>query len=535
MPYARSSIPDFELANPLYIGATITFYTVDVNGIKTSTMANLYSDTIGPDLLPNPQVLDSYGKFTVPVYIQDPVIGTIITVANSVPAHDTGIISNDGQVRGPYTINTLYYGNDLIQDAATGIVYYGTQTFLSVSLANDIAQGNLAVFLTPPDLSAGVSAAAAAAAAANSATAAAASASTSATGATAAAASASAASSSATSTATSATSAATSATAAAASATTAAAAAAAASGGPQGRLSLTSGISVMPNDAVAQSTLYYVPERGDRIPIYNGASFANSSISSVGSQLSMSLDSNASNPGYQQSGNLFDIFAFVSSGVPKLGTGPSWASLVSRGSGAGTTELQVLNGLWVNKNAILLKIDTTGSRISVAVNQATYLGTMYATANGQCSMQFYPTPVVGGSNNILGLYNAYNRVNIVSQVGEASNSWSYGASAWRSANGSNNNRVSFVDGLQKAYPVAEITQYINCNNEAQIGINFDSATNTPLHFADIISTINVTATTLESSTPLLGFHYVQAMENAAFGTHNYFGGPRMAFRFRMEM
>lgn len=223
MPYARSSIPDFETANPLYIGALAYFYLVDVNGVKTANLANLYSSPVGSDLVENPQTLDSFGKFTNPVYIQDPVVATISGGPDLLTAHDTGIISNPGRVRVPYESGEQYYPNDLIQDPATGNIYYATQPFIAVSVANDVAVGNLALFLQPADLLAVQSALAAAAAAAASATAAAGSATTSTTEATAAGVSATAAASSATSASTSATSAAASATSATASAAAASA------------------------------------------------------------------------------------------------------------------------------------------------------------------------------------------------------------------------------------------------------------------------------------------------------------------------
>lgn len=174
MAYARSSISNFELANALYIGASVAFYTVDVNGAKTTTFATLYADTIGSTLLPNPQVLDSLGKFAQPVYIQDPVIATVSGGQNLLPEQDTGIITNQGRVRGPYVAGTTYYANDLVQDPATGIVYSADSTYVAISVANDITTGRLVLFLQPADLLAVQSAQAAALAAANSQTAAAA-------------------------------------------------------------------------------------------------------------------------------------------------------------------------------------------------------------------------------------------------------------------------------------------------------------------------------------------------------------------------
>ncbi len=86
----RVAIPTFALANPLYKNASVAFMLV-ANGAKTSIMAHLFAGPTGVAELPNPQKLNSQGKFTRPVYIEDEVIGVVSGI--SVPTHDTGIIA----------------------------------------------------------------------------------------------------------------------------------------------------------------------------------------------------------------------------------------------------------------------------------------------------------------------------------------------------------------------------------------------------------------------------------------------------------
>lgn len=90
MTYARTSIQDFSTANLVYANAEVTFYTVN-NGQKTNTKATLYSNISGDGKLKNPQTLDNNGKFTQPVYIENPVIMTVKGLGNT-PDHDTGIV-----------------------------------------------------------------------------------------------------------------------------------------------------------------------------------------------------------------------------------------------------------------------------------------------------------------------------------------------------------------------------------------------------------------------------------------------------------
>ena len=85
----RYNINDFALANPAYVGATVSFWTVS-GGAKTATLATLYAASTGSTTLSNPRTLDSDGKFSVPVYVEVPTIATVsgLTVAD----HDTGIM-----------------------------------------------------------------------------------------------------------------------------------------------------------------------------------------------------------------------------------------------------------------------------------------------------------------------------------------------------------------------------------------------------------------------------------------------------------
>jgi len=93
MTYARTAIRDFSTANKIYSGATVTFYEED-NGVKTAVKADLYSSLSGSSKVSNPQVLDAYGKFRQPVYIETSVIAEITGFGNA-PDHETGTINRE--------------------------------------------------------------------------------------------------------------------------------------------------------------------------------------------------------------------------------------------------------------------------------------------------------------------------------------------------------------------------------------------------------------------------------------------------------
>lgn len=138
----RSAIPDFQLANPLYAGAVVSFWTVDVNGEKTATLAPLFAGPTGIAQVPNPQILDAEGKFPVPVYHSVPVIAEVESDASDTV--ETGIILPYAAWGGNWTTATLIDGNKLLRDPNNLSIYIATTTFVtSGSIPNDVAAGNL--------------------------------------------------------------------------------------------------------------------------------------------------------------------------------------------------------------------------------------------------------------------------------------------------------------------------------------------------------------------------------------------------------
>lgn len=194
---------------------------------------------------------------------------------------------------------------------------------------------------------------------------------------------------------------------------------------PQGYLTVTSLTPVIPSDVIAATSIFYTPYVGNLVPIYNGTFFTSNTFS----ELTLTLN----NPNHAING-LYDVFVFLNSGVVTLGTGPIWSNITPgstvRGTGAGTTELQRVQGLWVNKNIINLRNGVT-TFSSIAVSQATYLGTIYIDGGtaGQvtCHRGF-------GQNRKFGVWNAYNRIPIILRVGDGTASWTYTSGTIRASN-----------------------------------------------------------------------------------------------------
>jgi hypothetical protein len=256
------------------------------------------------------------------------------------------------------------------------------------------------------------------------------------------------------------------------------------------------------------TAIYYQPfGSGQNVPVWLGTSFGSESI---GAGLSLALDSNSGHTGYQASGNVYDIFAAMNGSTLVIGTGPAWSSTGARGTGAGTTQLAQESGIWVNANAITLRYgNSSGNTLSVPADEATYLGSMYATANGQTRLNLGCYLVAGGGNNVAGLYNAYNRLRVPYCEGDSTTSWSYTAGTWRGADSSTANRITFLDGLGVTPVGASYSALVEADST---GIDIDSSTATPMLFGTGPASLKSQVTDDYIGPPQLGLHYLQAME-----------------------
>lgn len=213
-----------------------------------------------------------------------------------------------------------------------------------------------------------------------------------------------------------------------------AAAAAAIVPAPQGYLTPTSGTPVINTDVVANTSLVYTPYVGNLVPIFSGTGF----VPTVFTELTLTLTTS------QAASTIYDVFVFNNAGALTLVTGPAWTSssfaASSRGTGASTTQLSRLNGIWVN--AVQITGRNSSNTYTIPANQATYLGSLYMdTAAGQISCY-----VTWGNTRKWAVWNAYNRQPIQIKGGQ-SGSWSYSVNSWRQANNNTLSSVVLFSGL----------------------------------------------------------------------------------------
>lgn len=301
---------------------------------------------------------------------------------------------------------------------------------------------------------------------------------------------------------------------------------------PQGRLTLTSATPYMTAGVSTTSSIFYTPYLGNAIPIWNGSTFVQTAFS----QLTMTLTAGA-----HPAGTFYDIFVYLNAGVVSIGTGPAWTNTTTRSAAITQTGAA---GIWTNTATISL-VNNGVTTAGVAANQATYVGSVWAGNNGNTTMQFKPA---AGSTGIgatgigatLGLWNAYNRLKYVAQMKDVTVSWTNASATWTRANGATTScTCGWIDGLGQSLVLAEYIQSIGdaAGSDGQIGVTFDSNTNTPAGLTgDYLSAGSMHGTVTGGDTLVsLGQHFVNAMERAAAGTATFYGGLLQMLRVTIEM
>lgn len=280
-------------------------------------------------------------------------------------------------------------------------------------------------------------------------------------------------------------------------------------GQPQGRLTLTTGTAVPTSDVASATTLYYTPAVGRFVPLWNATSSVYV-MTDTGGELSQTTTDTTKSPAAVTTNSNYDIFVWSDSGTIRATRGPAWSSQTVRGTGAGTTELLLQNGIYVNKNAI-----TNGPGAGLG----TYVGTVASDGSSQLNLTF-GTSAAGGGPSLLTVWNAYNQVMMRAYVRDSTATWTYSTGSQRSLNNSTGNRVSFVSGLAQHSIFAVMCVHVTFASAAGafyapgLALDSTSTANFLAQFTNAAATANVKMVPLSVGTyaPQLGFHYIQEME-----------------------
>jgi hypothetical protein len=272
---------------------------------------------------------------------------------------------------------------------------------------------------------------------------------------------------------------------------------------PQGRLTLQSGTPVMTTTQGAKTTVFYTPDVGGIIPIYDGAVLQPTPFS----EISVATADTTKNPAAIGASKVNDWFVWNDAGIMRLAHGPDWTSDTVRSAG---TALVRINGLLTNSVAI-----TNGPGVS----KGTYVGTTRSNASSQIDYIF-GAAASGGTAAFFGVWNCYNRVTVAGIVQDNGAAYTYASSTARQARGSAGNQVSFVTGLAED---AILSVYTNRSDTVaasgafvafQPSLDSTSSFQGQNQFIDpgVANTFRTSAPAVTMSLPQLGFHFVAAIE-----------------------
>jgi hypothetical protein len=302
---------------------------------------------------------------------------------------------------------------------------------------------------------------------------------------------------------------------------------------PGGRLTLISAQPVMRADSTS-TTVWYAPFNSPFVPVYDGTNmklynYTSSSTDAVGTSLAMAGNSAWANTA------LYDLALAISGGTLFFGTLAAWTNTTTRADA-----VSVFNGLMTNTNTATLRY-APAATATIPPRQATVLGTMYMTGTGTTAMIFKPSPALGGTSNVLGLDNGYNKIPTQALVRDSTPSWSTTNRAFETMNTSTGWRASMVDsfGINK---VVTSIYIIGLNsvaaNNVQAGIMLDATNGTAGQIAAGISAVgnaNIAATALEIFPPAVGFHFFQALQTVSNFTGTFTGSPYSSLVLQTEM
>lgn len=287
---------------------------------------------------------------------------------------------------------------------------------------------------------------------------------------------------------------------------------------PQGRLTLTSATPFIASNVTAGTSVYYTPYIGNLSPIWDGTQY----VMRTFAELTLSLASQ------HTANNLYDVFLFWNSGAVEIVTGPAWsnstAGSCSRGTGAGSTELERKNGLWTNKNSITGRNGAT--TYTIDAYKALYVGTIIIDGtNGQISQH-----VGWGQSRRPGPWNCYNRCMRILLAGDSTASWTYGTLTWRQSRASAGNTLMTLCGLADEWIDVSFSQFTHTYgaNYAMVGIGLNSTSSPSGQIArNALPTSGEQSLSLLATfnkTPSIGINNFYSLEFASNGTASDFYG-----------
>ena len=256
----------------------------------------------------------------------------------------------------------------------------------------------------------------------------------------------------------------------------------------EGRLTLTSGTPVTTGDVTAATTVYYTPYVGDRISLYNGATWDTLTFT----EKSIAVPATTA--------TAYDVWAYNNSGVVALEL-TAWTNVTTR-----ATALTTQNGIYVKSGTLTRR----------------YLGS------------FVTTGVSGQTEDSAAkryLYNYYHQKPRSLTKTDTTASWTYTLATWQQANAAAGNQVAVMVGVVESPVVVSVIGQASNTNAAVgtgVGIGYDSTTplTNALTRVDTVAANAIYQLTVPSIEhyPSVGLHtYVWCEVSVATGTTTWYG------------
>jgi len=268
----------------------------------------------------------------------------------------------------------------------------------------------------------------------------------------------------------------------------------------------------------AKTSIFYVPYIGALAPFWDGTNWLLIKLA----ELTLPLDSNSGHTGYHQANKNFDLLLDYNAGTPRLVSSPAWTSAIARADA-----LMRKDGIRLNNASMVVRFGTAaGDTATIAAQRLTQIGTFRTSStNGQTEFIFGGVAAGGTAGSLL-LWNAYNRVPHKTRCSDSTDSWTYGSSTFRPSNNSPAMRHSFITGEDTDAYLAIFSGRVQASASGAafqgIGIDVTNAVEPGAAAFSPPSADSLPVATLVG-TPIMGFHFLQAVERSNAGTATFYG------------
>lgn len=323
-----------------------------------------------------------------------------------------------------------------------------------------------------------------------------------------------------------------------------------------GRLTLESGAPASETDQTAKTVVYFTPDQHGEIGLHDGATawglvaFTEVAIKLTDTKSGVTTNGSPVVTGLSDATQLIAGMDVTGTGVPGGATiasvdSPTQVTLSANATATGTPSLTFKAPADTNvdvfgyNDAGALKLEFAKWSSSTARAAALTRQDGVHVKSGATSRRFLgtvrTTSVAGQCEDSLAkrlVWNAQNRRMRPMRVMESTDSWTHSSAAWRQANNSTANQLSFVRGLNEDAVSASVGILVGSNGGGMqpvyIGIGLDSTTalapGATSQLAMVMSGFNAAPAAVYSGLPGLGHHVLTWLEyGAGSNTQTWYG------------